>query len=118
MYNSNFPRTTSILEGLNNQVKRAMRHWCGTQQLPLSFEWVGELLSTIVGIGDITQWSDILTQIPLDNWVTELNKLRVCEKTRRSEIKTARWLASLDPLGLQRQLEMMLIMDFTKEVVS
>lgn len=118
MYNPNFPRTTSILEGLNNQVKRAMRHWCGTQQLPLSFEWVGELLSVIIGIGDVTQWSDILTQIPLKNWIMELEKLRVLEKERKSEIKFARRLASLEPSGLRRQLELMFKVGLAKEVVN
>jgi hypothetical protein len=117
MHNPNFPRTTSILEGLNNQVKRAMRHWCGTQQLPLSFEWVGELLSIIVGIGDITQWSGILTQIPLNNWISELDKLRIKEKAKRSEIRQARWLASLLPSSLHRQLEGMIKRDFMKEVM-
>lgn len=118
MYNPSFPRTTSILEGLNNQVKRAMRYWCGTQQLPLSFEWVGELLSVITGIGDITRWSDILTEIPLSNWVRELDNLRDREKARRSEIRSARWLAGLDPVGLHRQLKIMIIMDFQKEVIN
>lgn len=118
MYNQSYPRTTSILEGLNNQVKRAMRHWCGTEQLPLSFEWVGELLSVITGIGDIIQWSDILTQIPLNNWVTKLRRLQLQEKARRSEIRSARWLAGLQPSSLHRQFETMIRRDWIKEVMN
>ena len=118
MGNPDYPRTTSILEGLNNQVKRAMRHWCGTEQLPLSFEWVGELLSVITGIGDITQWSDILTQIPLSNWVKKLRRLQFQEKIRRSDIRSARWLAGLQPSGLHRQFEWMIKRDFMKEVMN
>ena len=118
MCNQDYPRTTSILEGLNNQVKRAMRHWCGTEQLPLSFEWVGELLSVITGVGDISQWSDILTQIPLNNWVTKLRRLQFQEKTRRSEIRSARWLAGLQPSSLHRQFEMMIKRDCLKEVMN
>lgn len=118
MCNPNYPRTTSILEGLNSQVKRVMRHWCGTQQLPLSFEWVGELLSIISGVGDVTLWSDILMQVPLKTWVDKLHNIRFQEKLHRSEIRTASWLAGLQPSSLHRQFEMMIKRDTMKEVVN
>ena len=65
----------------------------------------------IAGIGDTTQWSDILTQIPLSTWVTKLRRLQFQEKTRRSEIRSARWLAGLQPSSLHLQLEMMIKRD-------
>ena len=118
MCDSRYPRTTSILEGLNNQVKRVMRHWCGTQQLPLSFEWVGELLSVICGIDDLTLWSDILTQIPLRSWIEELIKLRIIEKQKRVEIRLARWMAGLQPASLHRQIGLTIKRDLVKEVMN
>lgn len=118
MCNPKYPRTTSILEGLNNQVKRVMRHWCGTQQLPLSFEWVGELLSVICGINDLTLWSDILTQIPLRTWIEKLIILRAFEKQKRMEIRSARWMAGLQPASLHRQIGLTIKRDLMKEVMS
>ncbi|MCY3413005.1 MAG: transposase [Candidatus Heimdallarchaeota archaeon] len=118
MYNSQYPRTTSILEGLNNQVKRTMRHWCGTQEVPSSFEWAGGLISIIHGIKESSLWSNLLLEIPKFEWMVELRVLRKKEKRLKNEKRAARWLAGLQPSSLQLQLELRFKENFLKEVIN
>ena len=110
------PRTTSILESLHGSVKQTMRKWSGTSTPSSSFNWIAPLLSVLDGLDDM-QWEGIYKRLPSTSWYEEVRKWSKREKMRKLEVRNGKRLVNLEPVGLRRQVRVLLTKTIIAEVM-
>lgn len=113
-----FPRTTSILEGLNSLIKRFMRHWSGTQRIVSSFEWVAPLVAVIKGLDNLDVFQDLLDNLTALDWLKNYEKWQKQNKAYRSQVRFANRIANLDGDELIRMMNNLIIRDIIKDAMN
>lgn len=105
------PRTNSILENLNGQIKHFIRKWSGSMKLRRTFQWAAPLAAISQSLKETGLFHQILDKQTGYDWIEKTQKLAKKMSQYRFQIHFANSIASKTPEGLVSMIANLIIRD-------